>query len=689
MVMDSHFDWILYCMLHGDLRDHGILDEKKAALHFVKHGKKEGRVASISDLFKRYGLEKISLPDDFSLQQFAELNELELISAWKKLEKFLNSETAEFIKISALDYENSKFFLELAQSYELSEKKEKAYQCYIYSNYFKPSSSALEHIGNWHMSKGEYAAADIVYGKALQISKKHKWAYKNTINCCFHLKNYEKGISVATEGLKNFPDLNFLQSSFDQLIEKYWLENEQRLVALSLCSERSALIAETDKTVTSIAGFCRKKALLLSNPIQSRINKKRVLIIGDFGLPQCRRYRIYQKLEQLAAAGFVANAMPWTEAQKELADPEQCYKTEVMEDDSPYHDKRRELNLKVYQDLAFEEALALNDIIIFYRVPAYPHIINLIETAKALGKITFYEIDDLLFEPIYPPPLESYGGYVNQDFYFNGLVKGMAYYRSAARLCQFGIASTKPLAEKLGQLVTSGNCFLHRNGLDCNTPSKAPEIKKNKTYIDIFYGSGTHAHNIDFIAEVLPPLDKLLAKHANVRLIIAGYLQLPSDFLTKYKHQVILKPFAELSTYLTYLSEVDINIAVLLEDDITDCKSELKWFEAASLGVPSVVSKTRNYLDVIRHEVDGFVVLGQNEWFDTLDQLIINPNKRVQIAKTAMKRVQEDYSVAALADNMKNVIETAITNFYQEQKILTCNNYNTAMPNNNEKLIKL
>ena len=81
IVIDSHFDWVLYCMLHDDLRDHDILDEKKAALHFVKHGKKEGRVASISDLFKRYGLEKITLPYNFSLEQFAKLNELELSAA--------------------------------------------------------------------------------------------------------------------------------------------------------------------------------------------------------------------------------------------------------------------------------------------------------------------------------------------------------------------------------------------------------------------------------------------------------------------------------------------------------------------------------------------------------------------------------------------------------------------------------
>ena len=355
------------------------MDEKKAALHFVRHGKKEGRVASISDLFKRYGLEKISLPRDFSLEQFAELNELELMSAWKKLEKFLNSETLEFIKISHSDSENSKFFLELAISYELSDKKEQAYQGYIYSNYFKPNSSALEHIGNWHLNRGEYEAAGVVYGKALQINEKHKWAYKNTVDCCFYLKNYEKGISVALGGLKNFPDLKFLHTSIDQLIEKYWQDCEQRLMALSLCSERSTLMAETDKAVTSIAGFYRKKALLLSNPIQSRINKKRVLIIGDFGLPQCRRYRIYQKLEQLAAAGFEANAIPWTEIQKELADPEQCHPTIANEDDSTYLDKRREFYLKVYQELAFEEAITLNDIIIFYRVPAYPHIVNLIE----------------------------------------------------------------------------------------------------------------------------------------------------------------------------------------------------------------------------------------------------------------------------------------------------------------------
>ncbi len=681
----KNFDWALYCSLHDDLRDHGISDEKKAVLHYAKHGKREGRVSSISDLFNRYELAKISIPRDFRLEQFAELNQLELMAAGKKLEKFLNSEKSEFIKISPIDDENSKFFLEMAIVYDHSDKKEKAYQCYIYSNYFKPNSNALEHMGNWHLNKGDYEAAAILYVKALQINKNRKCTYKNIIDCYFFLKNYEKAISIAIEGLKCFPDLKFLHNSVDQIIEKYWQESEQRLIALSLCSERSALIAETDRNVDYIATVYHERSLLLSDPIRTQINKKRVLMIGDFGLPQCRRYRVYQKLEQLAAAGFEANAMPWTEAQKHLADPEQCHQSGNKGDDSPYLDKRRELTLKTYQDLAFEEAITLNDIIIFYRVPAYPHIVNLIEQAKALGKVTFYEIDDLLFEPNYPPPLESYGGFVNQDFYFSGLVKGMAYYRSAARLCQFGIASTQPLAEKLGRFVESGKCFLHRNGLDCNTPSKAPEIRKNKAYIDIIYGSGTHAHNIDFIVEVLPALDKLLVKHAHVRLIIAGYLQLPSEFLKKHEKQLILKPFVELSTYLSYLSEADINIAVLLEDDINDCKSELKWFEAASLGIPSVVSRTRNYLDVIRDKEDGFIVSGVDQWFATLDQLIVDPNKRFQVAEAAMKRVQEEYSVSALADNIRNVIETAIDNFYEAQKIATDTNYNADVPKNNEE----
>ncbi|MGR8933314.1 MAG: tetratricopeptide repeat-containing glycosyltransferase family protein [Gammaproteobacteria bacterium] len=646
------FDWVLYCGLYADLVENGITDEKKAVLHFEKHGKQEARITTLSRWLKNYGFEKSCFPPDFSLQRFAELNDVKLLEVVEAIEKFLKADKPPIIKVSSDNSENAQFFLELGKHYDMSGKADKAYNCYMYSNYFQPNGVALEHLGNILFGLGAYTGAALLYGSALKIDKGRKWCYKNLTDSYSNLRNYSAAVSNVFAGLKRNADFKPLEDAFNNIIDKYWQEKEPGVTALCMSGERDALITETANIIDFISDAYRNRALLFSEPLHVNINPERVLIIGDFGLPQCRRYRIYQKLEQLTAAGYEATAMPWIDAQLGSADPELCY--------SAVKDKNKVKLLQ--QRLLHEEAIAWHDIIIFYRVPAFPHIVKSIIQARALGKLTFYEIDDLLFDPIYPPPLESYGGYVKADDYI-GLLRGMAFYRAAARLCQYGIASTKPLAVKLEGLVETRHCYLHRNGLDANTPSRPPRVKEEEDYIDIFYGSGTHAHNVDFIAEVLPALDKILAANVKVRLVVVGYLQLPGWFMQKHSEQVVVKPFVELAKYWNYLAQADVNIAVLLEDEINHCKSELKWFEAACLGIPTVVSRTRNYVDVIRHGEDGFIVSGTGEWFDFLGQLVNNAELRLRMGEAAMLRVREEYSVPALAKNIRQVIESAINDY--------------------------
>lgn len=412
-------------------------------------------------------------------------------------------------------------------------------------------------------------------------------------------------------------------------LAEFWRERDKVITDLANrhiqegADNRALLLQETDKAVQFIADAYRKGFLVLSEPVRQHINAKRVLIIGDFFVPQCVRYRIEQKLEQLAAAGYTATAVSWTEPQK----------------------------------MAYE--LAFHDVVIFYRVPALPDVVRMIVQARVLGKLTFFEIDDLLFEPLYPPPIESYGGYVTPEVYV-GLTKGMALFHAAAKLCEFGIASTQPLAERLGKLVESGRCYVHRNGLDAQNRFQM-QTPPAKQHLDIFYGSGTKAHNSDFIELALPALERILAKYSHVRLVIVGYLELPQTFLEKFAMQTVKIPLVtDLQSYWGLLSNADINLAVLHGDAINDCKSELKWFEAACFGIPSVVSRTENYVQVIRQNDDGILVSLSEEWFSALEALINDADKRAAIGSCAHQRVLADYSVAKLAENINAIILSAL-----------------------------
>jgi glycosyltransferase involved in cell wall biosynthesis len=345
------------------------------------------------------------------------------------------------------------------------------------------------------------------------------------------------------------------------------------------------------------------------------INLERVLIIGDFVVPQCTRYRIKQKVEQLGAAGVDATTINWMEIGDQI-------------DQLPFH-----------------------DIVIFYRVPAVPRVLKAMAQVAAAGKLAIYEIDDLLFEPIYPPPLHTYGTLVDEQTYA-GLMKGMALYNAAVRCCRIGIASTQALVARLGPLTQSGRCILHRNGLDSQNVSRLLD-RSFKNTIDIFYGSGTKAHNSDLTEIIVPAMEKTLSKHREARFIVMGYAQLPNSFIDRFGAQVLQITLSNtVRAYYEVLQWADINIAALHTDSMNDCKSELKWFEAACFGIPSVMSPTANYLDIIKNGEDGFIAETTEDWVKTLNNLIIDANLRQSMGVQAHDRVLSEYTPDVLGKDL-------------------------------------
>ncbi|MBA1333299.1 hypothetical protein QQ73_20375, partial [Candidatus Endoriftia persephone str. Guaymas] len=67
----------------------------------------------------------------------------------------------------------------------------------------------------------------------------------------------------------------------------------------------------------------------------------------------------------------------------------------------------------------------------------------------------------------------------------------------------------------------------------------------------------------------------------DVELLIVGHLDLPSSF-NEYENRISRKPLMIYEDMLREMATVDINLAPLeLNNTFTDCKSELKIFEAA------------------------------------------------------------------------------------------------------------
>jgi hypothetical protein len=134
----------------------------------------------------------------------------------------------------------------------------------------------------------------------------------------------------------------------------------------------------------------------------------------------------------------------------------------------------------------------------------------------------------------------------------------------------------------------------------------------------VAYASGTKAHNTDFNELAGPALVELLKRRPEVKLLLVGYLALDPAF-DEVREQIIRFDYVNgAMEFWSLLADADVNLAVLKPTWATDSKSEIKWLEAAVMGIPSIVSETAMYREVLEDGVDALIVRTPEEWLQAL-----------------------------------------------------------------------
>jgi glycosyltransferase involved in cell wall biosynthesis len=357
---------------------------------------------------------------------------------------------------------------------------------------------------------------------------------------------------------------------------------------------------------------------------------RRVALAGHAPLPQCAFYRIDQTAELLRLAGFEVSVF-------DLAD----------------------------DGASFQAALHGLDAVIFCRVPALPLVIDAIEAARAFGLTTYYDMDDLIFDPVYPDPLDSYGGLVSRDEHA-GLALAVPLFDRAMRLCTYGIASTESLAASMRTRVTSGQVFVRPNALGERHlafagGARAGHVDDGK-HVTLFYGSGGKAHKADFAALVEPALVALVTRYgARVHIVLVGDFPQTPALSSIAASLTILPAIWDLDAYWAILAQADINLAVLLPGTATDAKSEIKWLEAAMLGIPSVVSETATYRAVVRPDETGIMCATAAAWTAALDRLVKDATLRQRLGAQARAQALEQYAPTMVSAGLQRAMQVAPT----------------------------
>ena len=98
------------------------------------------------------------------------------------------------------------------------------------------------------------------------------------------------------------------------------------------------------------------------------------------------------------------------------------------------------------------------------------------------------------------------------------------------------------------------------------------------------------------------------------------------------------------------IARADINLIPLKINVFTEGKSNLKYYEAALLKIPSVASPTGVYSSCITHGVNGFLARSHAEWYEALRSLIVDPALREQMGERAHRHVLGTYVPQVIGD---------------------------------------
>lgn len=378
----------------------------------------------------------------------------------------------------------------------------------------------------------------------------------------------------------------------------------------------------------------------MTNSRARALLQTRVLIIGTLDLPQCEKYRVRQKqmlFQQLQIDCSVVS---------------------------------------VWDTLACMNALQTHTVAIFYRVPGFDHILAMVTEAKRLGVVTIFETDDLIFDTA--RYLENQNVHRLTPETRESVLNGIPLFRKTLENCDVGIASTVELAEQM-KLAGLKTVHVVENGIDEETFAavravEADRIVSNRELVYIFYGSGSKAHDADFECAA----DSLLTiarKFAHVRIRIVGELTLASSF-DDVANQVERYPTLSYEAYLRLLAHCDINLAPLEATVFNDCKSNIKFIEAALFGIPSVCSPRSAFRAVIHHGDNGMLAESANEWHEALASLVQATDLRQRIGYRARQTALDNYSPEKLANrDIKPLIDAYGSEEREPFRILSANIY--------------
>ena len=275
----------------------------------------------------------------------------------------------------------------------------------------------------------------------------------------------------------------------------------------------------------------------------------------------------------------------------------------------------------------FDEIADAADLLVICR-SRYCHQLNgLITKFRARRKRVLFDVDDLVFDTDYAHlVVATLGLDVTQKGVWDDWFAMIARLGQTLRLCDGAITTNDFLAQKVasysGLPVSVVPNFMNKEQLELAEKVFAEKERvrfSGNGKVCLGYFSGSPSHRLDY-AIVEPALAEVLAERPDVEVMVVGYID-HGPAMREFSERISRQPFQDYVNLQRLLGMVEFNLMPLQSNDFTDCKSELKYFEAASVGTLSIASPSYTYQRAIRDGENGYLTKA-HEWTEAILQAL-------------------------------------------------------------------
>lgn len=285
-----------------------------------------------------------------------------------------------------------------------------------------------------------------------------------------------------------------------------------------------------------------------------------------------------------------------------------------------------------------------------------------ISRVKLRGLPILFDVDDLVFDLEYLPLLTNT---LNVNFsderdyeYWFAYISRIQYTASKAD----GFITTnaflgEQLKKKFGKEYGIIKNYLNKE--QTFVSKKYFENKKKKRGerpFTIGYFSGTPSHINDFKA-VSREIVELLNQYEDIQLKVVGFMEFDADLQPLIKQgRICFHPLVDFVELQKLIAEVDVNIIPLVRNTFTNCKSELKFFEAAVVGTISCATPTYVYKSIIEDGVNGFLC-SQGQWYRTIERIYLGQVDEINIVNKAKEYAYKHYTGKNILDEIECTLD--------------------------------